>query len=112
MAIRNLDEKSQVMWFGNGLSEQVKDLLIARDLLTNFNDFMELCIKLDNAWRSRQEEKRAPVTTNPPRFNSTTTTSRSTTATGIAPSPMDLSPVNGKLSPEVRQDRMANNLYN
>ena len=109
MAILNLDEKSQVMWFRNGLREQVKDLLIARGLPTNFNDFVALCIKLDNAWRSRQEEKRGPGTANPPRFNSTTT-GRNTTATGTAPGPMDLSLVNGKLSPEVRQYRMANNL--
>ena len=53
VAILNLDEKSQVMWFRNGLREQVKDLLIARDLPTNFNNFVELCIKLDNPWRSR-----------------------------------------------------------
>ena len=111
MAILNLDKKSQVMWFRNGLREQVKDLLIARDLSTNFNDFVALCIKLDNAWRYRQEEKRVPGTAHPLRFNSTTT-GRNTTATGTAPGPMDLSIVNGKLSPEVRQYRMANNLFN
>ena len=48
MAILNLDEKSQVMWFRNGLREQVKDLLIAQDLHTNFNYFVALCIKLNN----------------------------------------------------------------
>ena len=112
VAILNLDEKSQVMWFRNSLREQVKDLLIARYIFTNFNDFVGLCIKLDNAWRSRQEEKHSPRTTNPLRFNSITTAGRRTTATGTALRPMDLSLVNCKLSPEVRQYRMANNIGN
>ncbi|KAJ1648814.1 hypothetical protein IWQ61_009898 [Dispira simplex] len=41
-----------------GLRDELKDLLLTRDLPSNFDSFARVCIQLDNAWHARQQEKR------------------------------------------------------
>src|SRR5690606_10709130 len=92
-------------FFKNGLREELKDLLLARDLPEDFNAFAQLCIKLDNAWHARQMEKKqttssrsaAPApraATSSPAVTTTTATTTTTaaprTSTGTAPGPMEL----------------------
>jgi hypothetical protein len=44
-----------------GLRSEVKDLLVGREMPNplTFDKFVQLCIKLDNAWRARETEKKA-----------------------------------------------------
>src|SRR5690606_33552239 len=111
-------------FFKNGLREELKDLLLARDLPEDFNAFAQLCIKLDNAWHARQMEKKqssssrsaAPApraATSSPAVTTTTATTTTTaaprTSTGTAPGPMELD-ASRHITPETRQYRKENGL--
>jgi hypothetical protein len=56
-AILDWDEKSQIATFKRKLRKEVKDLLVGHDLPTKFEEFVSLCIKLDNSWRERQQNR-------------------------------------------------------
>ncbi|KAK9244164.1 hypothetical protein V1506DRAFT_522980 [Lipomyces tetrasporus] len=49
MATLNFDEASEIYQFRNGLRDEVRDLLIGRDVPSDYNEFVHLCIALDNA---------------------------------------------------------------
>src|SRR5690606_21731974 len=118
------DRNSWSSFFKNGLREELKDLLLARDLPEDFNAFAQLCIKLDNAWHARQMEKKqssssrsaAPApraATSSPAVTTTTATTTTTaaprTSTGTAPGPMELD-ASRHITPETRQYRKENGL--
>ena len=122
MAVLSWDNSAQVSWFRNGLRDEVKDLLIARDLPEDFNQFVQLCIKMDNAWRSRQQEKKSfsqssssgqksQSSGNHKQSSSGQSSSGKTTASGTQPGPMDLSAGRrGPLTAAEKAHRKANNL--
>jgi hypothetical protein len=49
MAILDWDEKSQIATFRRGLRHEVKDLLVGRDTPDTFDEYVSLCIRLDNS---------------------------------------------------------------
>ncbi|KAK9350590.1 hypothetical protein V1523DRAFT_419370 [Lipomyces doorenjongii] len=58
MATLQLDEASKIYEFRNGLRDEVRDLLIGREIPADLNAFVHLCIAVDSAWLSRQQEKK------------------------------------------------------
>jgi hypothetical protein len=58
MATLQFDEASKIYEFRNGLRDEVRDLLIGRDIPSDYNAFVRLCISLDSAWLARQQEKK------------------------------------------------------
>ncbi|KAK9327483.1 hypothetical protein V1520DRAFT_46437 [Lipomyces starkeyi] len=59
MATLNWDDASNVFEFKNRLRDEVKDLLIGRELTIDFNDFVKLCIQLDNSRAPQQNPRPA-----------------------------------------------------
>jgi hypothetical protein len=118
MAILGWDEKSKIATFKRGLRSEVKDLLVGRDILTDFEEFVSLCIKLDNSWRERQQDKMGSnlvrvQTTSHSNFGNSgnSATSPTPTSVGTHPGPMDISAGRrGPLSKRERDHRIANNL--
>jgi hypothetical protein len=66
MATLKWDNSSQLYWFRQGLRDEVKDLLVGRDEPHQFGAFVNLVIRLDNAWYARQAERRSGVHRQPP----------------------------------------------
>jgi hypothetical protein len=116
MTVLGFDEKAKISWFRNGLSDAVKDLLVGRDIPSEFTKLVTLCIALDNAWRARQAEKHArqPAIVGNfqgPRYPTPVAQVTPTTASGSPPGPMDLSAAKrGPLTKEQKAYRRANNL--
>jgi hypothetical protein len=120
MAILGWDEKSKIATFKRGLHSEVKDLLVGRDIPTDFEEFVSLCIKLDNSWRGRQQDKKGSnvvrVQTssssnsnsgNSGNFGNTSTSTSVSTHSG----PMDISAGRrDSLTKRERDHRIANNL--
>lgn len=125
MAVCGWDEKAQLSHFMIGLCDEVKDLMITHDRPKKLDDAYKLALRLDNAWRARQAEKRGKTHTpdkpaqhqkghqdgqskkadKPSGSNSSTPS----TAYGSHPGPMDLS-ASRAVSPETRKYRRENNL--
>jgi hypothetical protein len=57
MAPLEYDDDVQIEMNRHGLCEEIKDLLVGREVPEDFNEFSKLCIKLDNDWRRRHDEK-------------------------------------------------------
>jgi hypothetical protein len=121
MAILGWDGHSQISWFKHGLREEVKDMLLAHDTPNTIEEFVKLCVKLDNRWRARQQEKKSasfhstsktPSSSPPmPKPTSQSPPTLPSTSTGTHPGPMDLSAGRrGKLTDQERAYRKANNL--
>jgi hypothetical protein len=53
MATLDWDENSKIATFRRGLRPEIKDLLVGRDLPDSFDEYVALCIRLDNSWRER-----------------------------------------------------------
>lgn len=121
------DEKAQISTFRDGLRDEIKDLLIAREVPASFSEFVALIIKLDNAWHARQEEKKLSALRASGRTANNQGGSRSasspssgpapaasaapSTSSGTAPGPMELDAAGrGKLTRKERMRRRANNL--
>ena len=105
MAILKWDTPAQVSHFKRGLRDELKDLLVSiPDQPTTFDDYVKLCIKLDNRWHARylerkphqpknsngSEKKSSSQQTQAPKSASSQSTMPST-ASGTHPGPMDLS---------------------
>ena len=116
MTTLNWDTASQVAWFRHGLRDEVKDLLVGCDLPQPFDDFVQLCIRLDNAWRARQQEKKSNTAsssnTKKPAQTGAKNSATTATSTGTHPGPMDLaaSRHRGPLTDAEKAYRRANNL--
>jgi hypothetical protein len=118
MAILGCDEKSKIAIFKRGLGSKVKDLLVGRDVSTNFEEFVSLCIKLDNSWREGQKDNkglnvvRVETSSNSNSGNSGNSgTSSTLTSIGTHSGPMDISAGRrGLLTMRERDHRIANNL--
>jgi hypothetical protein len=118
MAILGWDEKSKIATFKRGLRSEVKDLLVGRDIPTDFEEFVSLCIKLDNSWRERQQDKkgsnlvRVQTSSNSNSGNSGNSgNSLTPTSVGTHSGPMDISAGRrGPLTKRERDHRIANNL--
>jgi hypothetical protein len=123
------DEKAQISTFRDGLREEIKDLLISREIRDTMTEFVALIIKLDNAWHARQEEKKlsasrsASKTVVPVQQQQSSRpassaqsgpapgTAQQSTASGTAPGPMELDAAGRrKLTKKERNRRKANNL--
>jgi hypothetical protein len=53
------NEPTKIYMFRRGLREEVKDLLVGKNHSQRFVDYVKECIRLDNEWNARQEEKKA-----------------------------------------------------
>jgi hypothetical protein len=114
MATLDWDENSQIATFRRGLRPEIKDLLVGRDLPDTFNEYVSLCIRLDNSWREREQDRQnsggrvARITT---RSASDSHSGGNSTAVGTHSGPMDISAGRrGPLSKKERSHRKANNL--
>jgi hypothetical protein len=112
MATLDWDENSQIATFRRGLRPEIKDLLVGRDLPDNFDEYVSLCIRLDNSWREREQDRQnsggrvARITT-----RSDSHSGSNSTAVGTHSGPMDISAGRrGPLSKKERSHRKANNL--
>jgi hypothetical protein len=108
MAILDWDEKSQIATFRRGLRSEVKDLLVGRDIPDSFDEYVSLCIRLDNSWREREQDKKDSGVT---RVSTKADSDANSTAVGTHSGPMDISAGRrGPLSKQERNHRKANNL--
>jgi hypothetical protein len=114
MATLDWDENSQIATFRRGLRPEIKDLLVGRDLPDTFDEYVSLCIRLDNSWREREQDRQnsggrvARITT---RSASDSHSGGNSTAVGTHSGPMDISAGRrGPLSKKERSHRKANNL--
>jgi hypothetical protein len=114
MATLDWDENSQIATFRRGLRPEIKDLLVGRDLPDTFDDYVSLCIRLDNSWREREQDRQnsggrvARITT---RSANDSHSGGNSTAVGTHSGPMDISAGRrGPLSKKERSHRKANNL--
>jgi hypothetical protein len=57
MATLDWEENSQIATFRRGLRPEIKDLLVRRDLPDTFDEYVSLCIRLDNSWREREQDR-------------------------------------------------------
>jgi hypothetical protein len=112
MATLDWDENSQIATFRRGLRPEIKDLLVGRDLPDSFDEYVALCIRLDNSWREREQDRQnsggrvARITT-----RSDSHSGGNSTAVGTHSGPMDISAGRrGPLSKKERSHRKANNL--
>jgi hypothetical protein len=112
MATLDWDENSQIATFRRGLRPEIKDLLVGRDLPDTFDEYVSLCIRLDNSWREREQDRQnsgghvARITT-----RSDSHSAGNSTAVGTHSGPMDISAGRrGPLSKKERSHRKANNL--
>src|SRR5512133_596721 len=104
-----LDERTRISFFRRGLSKQVQTALAYQQTPpTTFNEFVQLCITLDNNLRALSVLP-TPLASNPAR---PATAARPTTATGTQSGPMDLSAGRrrGPLTEAQKNYRRANNL--
>lgn len=110
----NLDWNDSVKkyWFRQGLREEVKDILVGRDMPETFTEYVTLCIKLDNSWNARQQEKvninksrRSVLTPQIPKSYSPRPL-----ASSLGPAPMELDGNRKRLSPQERQRRIQEGL--
>jgi len=107
----NYDNATKIQFFTNGANHDLKTAIAYQPSLPEiFNQFVQLCIKLDNSMNllnTRKPQPRAPAPVPAPNK------SVHTTATGTAPGPIDLSNTQsrrGPISEEVRKYQCENNL--
>ena len=111
-AVLEWGENALYSQFRDGLRDEVKDMLVGRDLPAEFDKFIDFCIKIDNSLRAREaERKKATKSSAPtpaPQKQQTQTPKTATpsatpsTASGTHPGPMDLSTAR-TLSPETKK---------
>lgn len=113
--LRWTEDPVKIHYFRRGLKEDIKDLLVGRDLPETITEFAALCIKLDNQITARARERNPPKapgypinnvtpitqTSNLPRFIPMSSTPATTQPTG---DPMELDAASRKAY------RKANNL--
>lgn len=118
-ALLDWNEPAKLSYFRLGLKDEIKRLLIGRTMPTTFETFASEIITLDNDLRSYDQEKKPlgqgsgkPAGQQHPKApQSFSPASGTSTSTGTHPGPMDLSAGRrGKLSPEEKNRRRANNL--
>ena len=116
MAILKWNEVSQISHFRRGLRDEVKDLLMTCDYPERFDDFVKLCIRLDNRWHARYQERKPRQSQYRPEQRSTPSssapfrpTSVPSTTSGTHPGPMDLSTIR-HLTPAEKKERREKNL--
>jgi len=98
------DEVAKLAALRRGLSYKLKnDLVTAATDPVTVADLVTLCNRLDMRRRALQSESRAPNTT--PRASAAT--APTSTSSGTAPGPMDLSATRPRLTAEERAKRMA-----
>lgn len=56
------EDAVKIHYFRRGLNDNIKDMLVGRDLPNTICEFAALCIKLDNQIRARIQEKNASTT--------------------------------------------------
>jgi hypothetical protein len=91
----------KITYFCKGLKENLKDLLVSRDIPLDFSSYANKCISLDNDLFTRQKEKKR---IQPPVSASNLPTIHPTTPV-LPPSPMELD------STQRKAYHRANNLY-
>jgi len=109
--VLNYDDATKIQFFTEGANHHLKTAIAYQPSLPEtFNQFVQLCIKLDNSMKLLNTQKPQPRTPAPAPSQAKPTP---TTATGTAPEPMDLSNAqrrHGPISEEVRKYRCENNL--
>jgi len=111
---------TKISFFSNGANQDLKTALSYQaSPPETFDEFIQLCIKLDNRAKQLCSQTHRPAHTSPapsPRPAPTPVPTPGT-ASGTAPGPMDLSQADrtpckrGPLSPELRKYRQENHLY-
>jgi hypothetical protein len=91
--ILNMDERTRISFFQRGLQNELRNALSYRDTLPDtFDEFVQMCIRIDNRIRAHRESNPAPRTQGG-QFAPNNTNIPST-STGTHPGPMDLSAAN------------------
>ena len=106
----NYDDRTKISFFVNGANHGLQTALSYQaSTPETFDEFIKLCIMLDNKARLLKAPKRPTTVTSAP-------TSSSSTASGTAPGPMDLSRIDrtskkrGPLTEAQRRHRLDNHL--
>src|SRR5690606_7148771 len=121
MAYLGYNEQAKWFHYRDGLREELKDLLVGRAQdITSLEEFMRLCIVLDNDCRRRREESKsvssAPAMQGDKKKSSTTAVNYSpapekASSTNLLPGPMELgSTKRGPLTDAEKKFRRDNNL--
>jgi len=116
-ATLNYDDMTKISFFSNRANQHLKTALSYQaSPPETFDEFVQLCIKLDNRVKQLRSQTHRPAHTGPapaPRPSSTPVPAPST-ASGTAPGPMDLSQADrtsrkrGPLLPKLRKYRQEN----
>ena len=97
-----------------GISDELKDALMYRDIPDSLPDFISLCQKLDNQIRARNAEKKGnPIPKSNPRIENPKPSNVHPTDNGskyLGPAAMNLDASKKKLSPEEKARRLAEGL--
>jgi hypothetical protein len=93
------------------VGHEVKDLLVGRDTPDTFDEYVSLCIRLDNSWREREQDRQDSKGQTPRISTKSDSTSSSSTAVGTHSGPMDISAGRrGPLTKQEKNHRRDNNL--
>lgn len=111
-------KEAYLLKFRKGLKKDIKDMLLYQlEEPTNFEDFANLCIRLDNKLHAHQAELRQgshQSSSSSSKKPSGSSSSPSPTSSGTAPGPMELdatrSNKRGKLTEKEKRYRRENNL--
>jgi len=115
--ILNYDDRTKISFFLDGVNQGLKVALSYQASLSEtFNEFVQLCIKLDNRAKLLCTQNPCSALSNPAPAPHPLPPTTPGTVTGTAPGPMDLSQTDrtprkrGPLSPELRRYRQENYL--